>query len=93
MSAHAQPQGNFDGYDLWQLVSYAGTALSVIGLAANPKLREKMGTAAAVFGASSAAHAALTPPRCPRCRRRMDRLGAPAYAPRWTCRACGYQRA
>lgn len=83
----ARPNDGFDGYDLWRLVSYAGTAASVVALFLNPKQASQLGKVATGFGAASAAHALLTPPRCGRCGARMSKPtvhGGPA----WVCR-CG----
>jgi hypothetical protein len=85
----AQPQRPFDGYDFWQIVSYAGTVLSVVAYFANPKLRSELGKVATGFGVASAAHAVLTPPRCSWCSSRMSKP-ATNYAggPQWVC-GCG----
>jgi hypothetical protein len=84
------PRSNdWDGYDWWQLISYVGTAASVIALLAKPKLAGKLGKVATAFGVASTAHAALTPPKCKWCSSRMSRP-KPLYqgAPAWVC-GCG----
>lgn len=84
-----QYRGSFDGYDLWRLISYAGTALSVVGLFTQPKLSSDLGKTATFFGLASITHAAVSPPRCSACSSRMIK-SATSYpdSPQWTC-TCG----
>lgn len=79
----------WDGCDLWQLISYVGTAASVVALLARPKLAGQLGKVATAFGVASAAHAFFTPPKCGRCNSRMARP-QPLYqgGPEWVC-SCG----
>jgi hypothetical protein len=84
----ARPNG-WDRYDWWQLISYAGTAVSVLAIVAKPKLAAQFGKVATAFGAASTVHALLAPPRCGRCSSRMSRP-QPVYpgGPKWVC-GCG----
>ena len=79
----------WDRYDWWQLISYAGTAVSVLAIVSKPKLAAQLGKVATAFGAASTAHAFLAPPRCGRCSSRMRRP-QPVYlgGPEWVC-GCG----
>ena len=79
----------WDGYDVWQWISYGGTIVSVLAMFAKPKLAGQLGKMATGFGVASAVHAIVTPPKCVRCGSRMSQP-QPRYrgGPEWLCR-CG----
>ncbi len=81
----------FDGYDLWGVVSYGGTLLSLLAMVANPKEAKGLGQLATAMGVASLAHATLAPPRCERCEQRMGESVPHVPGVKWVCRACGFR--
>lgn len=81
----------FDGYDLWGLLSYAGTLVSLLAMVANPKRAKELGQLATALGAASVAHATLAPPRCSRCGHRMGEVAPPMPSVKWACPSCGFR--
>jgi hypothetical protein len=80
-----------DGWDLWQLGSYAATGLSLLSLTAKGKQAKGLGQAGTVLGMiSSVAHGVTAPPRCTTCKCRTTRVSASMA---WACPACGAQQA
>lgn len=87
MYGNRAASNGWDGYDWWQLISYVGTAASVLALLAKPKLARDLAKVATAFGAASTVHAIVTPPRCGRCQGRMSRPPAQLHqgGPAWVC--------
>jgi hypothetical protein len=85
----ARPE--FDGYDLWRLVSYGGTVVALLAMVANPKKGRELGQLATLLGTASVAHATLAPPRCARCGHRMGEARPPTPGVKWVCSTCGHR--